>query len=108
MHVVAMLGLNMPILFYYDAAITLVSALIAILIVVLALILLHVIDRTATTIIAEGALVGVGILAMHYVGMAGMQLCRPVYTTFGLIGSSVLAIFLCIVAFGVAYRKRSN
>ena len=31
MHFVAMLGLQMPILFYYDAAITLVSALIAIL-----------------------------------------------------------------------------
>ena len=37
MHFVAMLGLQMPILFYYDAAITLVSALIAILLVAVAL-----------------------------------------------------------------------
>lgn len=108
MHFVAMLGLQMPILFYYDAAITLVSALIAILIVVLALILLHFTERTQTTIMAAGALVGVGILAMHYVGMAGMQLCRPVYTAFGLVSSSMLAIFLCIVAFNVAYTTRSN
>ena len=41
MHFVAMLGLQMPILFYYDAAITLISALTAILIVGAALILLH-------------------------------------------------------------------
>lgn len=108
MHFVAMLGLQMPILFYYDAAITLVSALIAILIVVLALMLLHFTERTRATIMAAGALVGAGILAMHYVGMAGMQLCRPVYTVFGLIGSLVLAIFLCVVAFSVAYTTRSN
>ena len=33
MHFVAMLGLQLPILFYYDALITLISALVAILIV---------------------------------------------------------------------------
>ncbi len=108
MHFVAMLGLHMPILYFYDAAITLVSALIAILIVALALLMLHFTVRTKTTIVAAGALVGAGILAMHYVGMAGMQLCRPVYTTFGVISSSVLAIGLCIVAFGVAYSVRST
>ena len=41
MHFVAMLGLQMPVLFYYDAAITLASALLAILIVGVALGLLH-------------------------------------------------------------------
>ena len=45
MHFVAMLGLQLPILFYYDAAITLVSALSAILVVGAALILLHFFQR---------------------------------------------------------------
>lgn len=108
MHFVAMLGLRMPILFYYDAAITLVSALIAILIVTLALLLLHFRKRTKTTIFIAGTLVGAGVLAMHYVGMAGMQLCQPVYTLSGVLGSSVLAIGLCILAFAVAYGRRSN
>ncbi|MFW2589952.1 MHYT domain-containing protein [Sagittula sp. SSi028] len=108
MHFVGMLGLQMPILFYYDAAITLVSALIAILIVTLALLLLHFVKRTRLTIVAAGALVGMGVLAMHYVGMSGMQLCRPVYTVFGVVSSSVLAIGLCILAFWVAYDSRSN
>ncbi|TCL10296.1 NO-binding membrane sensor protein with MHYT domain [Shimia isoporae] len=108
MHFVAMLGLKLPILFYYDAAITLASALIAILMVALALVLLHFFPRTRMTIAASGAIVGAGILTMHYVGMAGMQLCRPIYTGAGVIGSSILAIALCILAIGVAYSVRSN
>ncbi len=108
MHFIAMLGLRLPILFYYDAAITLASALIAILMVALALALLHFTTRSKSIIVAAGAIVGAGILAMHYVGMAGMQLCRAVYTPFGVAASSILAIGLCILAFGVAYGERSN
>jgi len=108
MHFVAMLGLKLPILFYYDAAITLASALIAILMVALALVLLHFTDRSRGIIVAAGAIVGAGILAMHYVGMAGMQLCKPVYTVTGVLGSSALAIVLCILAIGIAYNVRSN
>lgn len=108
MHFVAMLGLQMPILFYYDAAITLASALLAILIVGVALLLLHFRDRTTTTVCGAGALVGVGILAMHYVGMAGLQLCRAVYTPSGIFLSIVSAIGLCILAFWIAYGQRNN
>lgn len=108
MHFVAMLGLQMPILFYYDAAITLASALTAILIVGGALILLHFVDRTPQVILAAGAIVGVGILAMHYIGMAGLEMCRAIYTPFGLIASSIVAIGLCCFAFWVAYGHRSD
>jgi NO-binding membrane sensor protein with MHYT domain len=108
MHFVAMLGLKLPILFYYDAAITLVSALIAILMVGLALVLLHFTRRSKTVIVAAGAIVGLGILVMHYVGMAGMQLCKPAYTVVGVASSSILAVVLCIIAFMVAYSTRSN
>lgn len=108
MHFVAMLGLQMPILFYYDAAITLASALIAILIVAAALVLLHFRKRTPRTIFAAGALVGCGILAMHYVGMAGLQLCRAVYSPLGVALSSICAVALCILAFRVAYSTRNN
>jgi NO-binding membrane sensor protein with MHYT domain len=108
MHFVAMLGIQMPILFYYDAAITLASALLAILIVGTALLLLHFRDRTPITVCAAGALVGIGILAMHYVGMAGLQLCRAIYTPFGIALSVTSAIGLCIAAFWIAYGQRSN
>ena len=108
MHFVAMLGLQLPILFYYDAAITLVSALIAILVLGAALILLHFTERTRGTIVAAGSLVGVGILLMHYIGMAGLELCRAIYTPVGVLVSSVVAVVLCVVAFAVAYGTRNN
>lgn len=108
MHFVAMLGLQLPILFYYDAAITLVSALSAILIVSAALILLHFADRTPAIITLAGAIVGVGILVMHYIGMAGLELCRAIYTIPGVAFSSLAAIGLCILAFWIAYGQRTN
>ncbi|MBU2993023.1 MHYT domain-containing protein [Octadecabacter sp. 1_MG-2023] len=108
MHFVAMLGIQMPILFYYDAAITLASALLAILIVGTALLLLHFRERTPFTLSAAGALVGCGILAMHYIGMAGLQLCRAVYTPLGILLAVVSAVGLCIAAFWIAYGRRTN
>lgn len=108
MHFVAMLGLQLPILFYYDAAITLVSALSAILIVGAALILLHFANRTPLTICLAGSVVGVGILVMHYIGMAGLELCRAVYTPVGVVFSSLVAIGLCVLAFWIAYGQRRN
>jgi len=108
MHFVAMLGLQMPILFYYDSAMTLASALIAILIVGAALILLHFTERTPLVVTSAGALVATGVLAMHYIGMAGLQLCRAVYTPLG-VGLAVISAFvLCIAAFWIAYGERSD
>ncbi len=108
MHFVAMLGLQLPVLFYYDAAITLISALVAILIVGAALILLHFMERTRGIIVTAGAIVGIGILVMHYIGMAGLELCRAIYTPFGIVISSIVAIGFCIFAFAVAYGQRTN
>jgi NO-binding membrane sensor protein with MHYT domain len=108
MHFVAMLGLQLPILFYYDAAITLASALIAVLVVAVALALLHFVERSTQTIVAAGVITGIGILLMHYIGMAGLQFCRAIYTPFGVILSSVAAIALCVLAFYVAYNQRND
>ncbi|MEM9522686.1 MAG: MHYT domain-containing protein [Pseudomonadota bacterium] len=108
MHFIAMLGLQLPVLFYYDAAITLVSALTAILIVGVALILLHFTERTPVVITVAGGIVGVGILVMHHIGMAGLELCRAVYSPLGIAISSVFAIALCVLAIWVAYAQRTN
>lgn len=108
MHFVAMLGMKLPILFYYDAAITLVSALSAILLVGAALILLHFAERTPLVISFAGAIVGLGILVMHYIGMTGLELCRAIYTTPGVVFSSIAAIGLCVLAFWIAYGRRTK
>jgi len=108
MHFVAMLGLQLPILFYYDALITLISALVAILMVGLALLLLHFRPRTMQTIVVSSVIVGLGIVVMHYVGMAGMQLCRPVYSVWDVVISTVASVVLSVLAIWVAYDNRTQ
>lgn len=108
MHFVAMLGLQLPILFYYDGLVTLISALIAILMVGLALLILHFRDRTPASLTMAGAIVGAGIVAMHYVGMSGMELCRPVYSVGGVLVALVAALALSIAAIWIAYGERTR
>lgn len=108
MHFVAMLGLQLPVLFFYDTLITLLSALIAILVVGTALLILHFRQRSGLTITFSGALVGVGILVMHYVGMSGIQMCRPEYSVMGVVLAVIVSVVLSIAAFWVAYGHRAN
>ena len=108
MHFVAMLGLQLPVVFYYDPLITLMSALIAILVVGLALLLLHFAQRTSVNITIAGVIVGIGILAMHYVGMSGIRLCAPVYTASGILIAGVASILLSVAAIWVAYGHRTH
>lgn len=108
MHFVAMLGLQLPFPFYYDALITLVSALIAILLAGLALLVLHFRPRSRRSIVAAGAILGIGIVLMHFVGMAGMQVCRPLNGAGDYLFSTVAAVALASLAIGVAYDQRSH
>jgi len=108
MHFVAMLGLQLPILFYYDAAVTLSSALVAILVVGVALLLLHFRQRTPLVLITAGTIVGLGIIAMHYIGMAGLEMCRALYTPMGIISAVLASCLLNIAAFWIAYGQRSH
>ncbi|MEM0949860.1 MAG: MHYT domain-containing protein [Pseudomonadota bacterium] len=108
MHFVAMLGLQLPVLFYYDALITLISALIGILVVGIGLIILHFRERTPRTVTAAGLVFGLGILAMHYLGMAGMQACRAVYTPGGLTLAFSTSLALSVLAIWVAYGERTK
>jgi len=108
MHFIAMLGLQLPILFYYDALITLISALVAILMVGLALLILHFRQRTLVTITLAGGVVGLGIVVMHFIGMSGMELCRPVFGVLDIGISLAASLGLSILAIWVAYGVRTH
>jgi len=108
MHFVAMLGMRLPILFYYDAAVTLASALVAILVVGIALLILHFHKRSVASLILAGVIVGLGVLAMHYIGMAGLELCRAIYTPGGVIMAIIASCLLSVAAFSIAYGQRSH
>ena len=108
MHFVAMLGLQLPILYYYDALMTLISALVAILMVGLAFLILHFRPRTPATITLAGGVVGLGIAVMHFVGMMGMELCRPVFSMLDIGISVVASLGLSVLAIWVAYGARTH
>lgn len=108
MHFVAMLGLQLPVQYYYDGLTTLASALVAILVVGLALLVLHFAPRTPLTMTAAGSVLGAGISAMHYIGMLGMKLCEPVFLTLGVAISLMAALVLSSLAIWVAYGARTR
>lgn len=108
MHYVAMLGLQLPILYFYDTLTTLISALVAILMTGLALLILHFRKRTVGSMTLAGAIIGLGIAVMHYIGMSGMELCQPVYTPLGVAAALVASVGLSVLAVRVAYSERGR
>ena len=99
-HFVAMLGLSMQVDFFYDSLIILISALIAILMMGIALLLLGRFNKTY----AAGLLFGVGILAMHFVAMLGIRLVDLSYDHFGVAISIVISLLCSLFAFKVAFK----
>lgn len=108
MHFVAMLGMTLPVSFHYNALVTMLSALVAILLTGLALLLVHFGERTPQRISLAGACAGGGILAMHYIGMSGIQDVKPIYSISGLVEAVIAALVLCIVSFWISYSNRGS
>lgn len=108
MHFVAMLAMDFPIAIYYDTLYTLSSALVAILIVGLALLLMHFRPRTRTNMVIAGVLLGSGIISMHFIGIDGMRGCLPIVALPGKIVAGALAIVMGIAAIWAAYGKRTK
>ena len=78
MHFIAMLAFQLPMPMSYNAPITALSLLIAMLASGFAL---YTVSRQALglrRLMAGGVLMGIGIAAMHYTGMAAMQMSPPV------------------------------
>ena len=108
MHFVAMLGMTLAVPFHYNALITLMSALVAILLTGIALLFVHFGTRTPRRITVAGLCVGVGILAMHYLGMSGIREVQPVYSPPGVIIAILAALGLCVASFRISYGGRAR
>jgi NO-binding membrane sensor protein with MHYT domain len=108
MHFVAMLAVRLPIAIGYDAFHTLASVLISILITGLGLALVFTRERTLMRTVQAGALTGLGIVSMHYVGMAAVSgYCSVSYDPTGFFVSSGIAILFSICALGLAAGRRT-
>lgn len=108
MHFVAMLAveINQPI--YYDLLQTLGSALVAILVAGLALLILHFSSRTPQLLTLAGIILGLGIVAMHFIGMRGMRGLTPQFSTTIVVLTVLVAMVTGVAAIWAAYGHRSR
>ena len=109
MHFIGMLALSMPIPLGYDFSLTLISLVIAIAVSLLVLNTVTGTHLSATRLINSGILMGIGIAAMHYTGMAAMLMQPGIsYIPWLLAASIVIAIVISMAALGIAFHLRSQ
>ncbi|HZG16109.1 MAG TPA: EAL domain-containing protein [Candidatus Bathyarchaeia archaeon] len=109
MHFIAMLALHLPITITYDHWLVIVSIVIAILASAIALFVISRKRLALSSLLLGGGLMGIGIAAMHYTGMAAMQMPAHIHydpVRFAL--SIVVAIGVAIVAVLIAFRLRNE
>jgi signal transduction histidine kinase/ActR/RegA family two-component response regulator len=107
MHFVAMLAYRIPLSQAYDPALTALSGLIAIGAVALGL---GVFEKPVNIrrIASAGLLVGLGVTAMHYTGMAALRVPGQIYYRPGLFAlSAAIAVLAATAALYLAYAMRS-
>jgi NO-binding membrane sensor protein with MHYT domain len=91
MHFIAMLGFTIPgQTILYSVPITLISMLLAILVVGIGLFIVGYSHGGPLPILAGGLIIGVGVATMHYVGMDAMQMPDVVRYNIPLVAVSVL------------------
>ena len=108
MHFIGMMAMRMPVPVSYDILLTALSFLLAVGVSGTGLFAVAHGGGGRTTLAAAGLLTGFGIVAMHYVGMAGMRLPVPlVYDTLLVAASVVIAVAASTAALWLAFRAAS-
>ena len=109
MHFVGMLAFRLPIPLGYDFAITLLSWAIPVLVSALALWQVRRPRPAAKHLAVSALLLGGGIAAMHYIGMAALQMEPGIVYDPRLVATSVaIAIAAAGASLWIAFRLRSN
>ncbi|MBL0726481.1 MHYT domain-containing protein [Piscinibacter sp. HJYY11] len=109
MHFVGMLAFRLPIPLGYDLGITLLSWLLPILVSAIALWQLGGVALSWPALARSAVLLGIGIVAMHYVGMAAMRM-EPgiVYDPMLVAASFAIAIAAAAAALWIGFRLRAS
>jgi diguanylate cyclase len=109
MHFIGMLALRMPMEMGYDVRITSLSLMIAILSSGFALHIVTSSKLSRRRLIVGGVLMGLGIAAMHYTGMAAMQMQVVITYSPGLFVTSIgIAITASWAALWIAFTLRDS
>jgi NO-binding membrane sensor protein with MHYT domain len=110
MHFVAMLGFTISgATIRYDIPLTLLSAVIAIVVVGFGLLIVGLGQLTLGSLLLSGTITGIGVAAMHYAGMAAMHANTEIHYDRSLVAVSVLiAIAAATAALWAALRVRGG
>jgi NO-binding membrane sensor protein with MHYT domain len=107
MHFIGMLAFHLPVAVAYDAAVTMLSMAIAILVSGFALFVMRRPALSWQTIAAGATLMGTGISAMHYTGMHAMRMSPPIeYHPPVFVASVIIAILASLAALWIAFQLR--
>jgi diguanylate cyclase (GGDEF)-like protein/PAS domain S-box-containing protein len=107
MHFVAMIALELPFAVAYNLSLTVLSLLIAILVATAGFYTVFWRPGSSLRFILGGAVMGVGVAAMHYTGMAALIMPATRQYDFRLVAlSGVIAIAASIVALWLAFHVR--
>ena len=105
MHFIGMLALRLPMPLGYDPALTFASWLLPVAVSGLALWQLRHRDLSARQLAWSALLLGLGIIAMHYTGMAGMRMDPAIsYDPWLFLASVAIAFGASIGALWIAFR----
>jgi diguanylate cyclase len=108
MHFVGMLAFSLPIAMAYQVSTTLISMLIAIVVSGFALFIVSRRDVNLRELLGGAIFMGLGISAMHYTGMAAMDLSPPIaYDGLTVAASVVIAIVASLAALVIALKLPS-
>jgi NO-binding membrane sensor protein with MHYT domain len=100
MHFVGMLAMQLPTNIAYSLPLTLISGVSAIGFLIAASLLVFRGQPTLPRLLASGTIAGIGIVLMHYIGMAGLQLdATPQYNPLLVATSVLIAVGAATVAF---------
>ncbi|HTJ66147.1 MAG TPA: MHYT domain-containing protein [Actinospica sp.] len=109
MHFIAMLGYSIPnVTIKYNLPVTLASLVLAIVIVWFGLRAAVVGNGSVPALIPAGAVTGIGVAGMHYLGMAGMSMQASVHYRLWIVALSVvIAVVAATVALWFAVNLNS-
>ena len=109
MHFIGMLAYSLPFKMSYDLGVTMLSLLAAIGVSALAL---RIVARASVSLqhyLGGGLLMGVGICAMHYLGMQAMQMSPAIDYNYGIVAASAaIAVVASIAALWLAFTLRAG
>jgi NO-binding membrane sensor protein with MHYT domain/CheY-like chemotaxis protein len=109
MHFIGMLAVRLPITLGYEWGQTIASLAIAICSSFFALFIVNSAVLTWSRLAVSGTIMGLGIAAMHYVGMAALHMAPPIRWDFAVVVASVaIAIGASTAALWAAYQLRGE